>query len=128
MSDLHVETPDGFAPVTETTEHIGLVPGKPVRHVWMTFTRYLALVGINNRVDQLECCGCHRMVTTTEMHTVMPVDKNNLICGAGYVFCGTCRLGEEPGHAYRHADIAFKRLRGKRRPHVDRQLDKPIGL
>jgi len=127
--DLYVQTTeDEYAPADEKTDYIGLVPGAPVKHVWFTFTAYLELVGLTNRVDQLECCGCHRMVTTTDMHTVMPVDQNSLVCGAGYVFCGVCRLGEDPSHAYRHADIDFKKLRGNRSVTVDRQLNKPIGL
>lgn len=98
-------------PATVETIPEGTPPGQPVRHIWMQFTGYARLVGAEIRVGPRECCGCHRIVPITDVFTVMPIDANNTICGPGYLYCGVCRLGESPGHAYAHADTEWKTAR-----------------
>lgn len=116
-------------PVDEEVIPAGPVPGDPVRHVWLTFTRYARIVGASVRVGTMECNGCHRKVAASDLWSVMPVDDQSIICGPGYLYCGVCRLGESPEHAYAHADVEWKQNRHRKprgKPEV--QLGKQVRI
>lgn len=104
------------------------LPGLPHHYVWLSFLVWVDKTGAPIGAPTKECCGCHRNVAVTDVWSVMAVDANNLICSVGYLFCSPCRFGEDPAHAWRHADADWNARRKRPTPKPDILLERPVGL